>query len=95
MHIFSVAFEELVYKDVERKSFTVPEKHIVAFQIRLIVHTVHDHTVPTQAFKKFFKHMNIIQESEFLVKKKPAKLSGHLVNIGVVRGTAIPNYSNA
>ena len=86
MYIFGIALEKLVYKDVERKPFAISKKHIVAFQIRLIVHSVHDHTVPTQAFKEFFKHTSIIQDPEFLVKKKPAELSGHLVNIGVVRG---------
>ena len=39
--------------------------------------------------------MIIIQDLEYLVKKNPAELSGYLVNIGVVRGTGIPNYSNA
>lgn len=71
MYIFGIALEELVYKDIERKSFAISKKHIIAFQVRLIVHTVHDHTVPTQAFKEFFNHTSIIQDPEFLVKKKP------------------------
>ena len=72
MYIFGVALEELVYKDVERESFTVSEKHIVAFQIRLIVHPVHDDTIPAPALKEFFKHTVIIQELGFSVKKNPA-----------------------
>ena len=95
MHVIRIALEKLVYKDVEWESIPIFKEHIVAFQVRLVFHTVHDYTVPTQTFKEFFNHTSIIQESDFLVKKKPAKLSGHLVNIGVVRGTGIPNYSNA
>ena len=71
MYIFGITFEKLVYKDIKRKSIPIFEKHIVAFQVRLVVHSVHDHTVPTQAFKEFFNHTSIIQDPEFLVKKKP------------------------
>ena len=71
MHIVRIALEKLVYKDVEWKSISVFEEHIVAFQIGFVFHTVHDNTVPAPALKEFFKHTAIIQEKSILVKKKP------------------------
>jgi len=64
MQVVGVWLEKLVYKDVERKSISIFEEHIVAFQIRFVVHSVHDNTVPTQALKEFFKHTAIIQDYE-------------------------------
>jgi hypothetical protein len=57
-----------VYKDVERESFPILEKHIVAFQVRLTIHTVHDYAISTQSLKEFFKHTVIIQEKLIVVK---------------------------
>jgi hypothetical protein len=51
MHIIRITLEKLVNKDVERKPGSVPEKHIVAFQIRFPIQSIHDHTVSTQAFE--------------------------------------------
>jgi hypothetical protein len=64
MYIIRITLEKLVYKDVEGKSIPILEEHIVAFQIRLIIHAVHNYTIPTQTFKEFFKHMAIIQDFE-------------------------------
>jgi hypothetical protein len=47
MHIVWVRFQKLVYKDIEWKSIPISKEHIVAFQVRFVFHTVHDHTVPT------------------------------------------------
>jgi hypothetical protein len=71
MQVVRVRLQKLVYKDVEWKTFTIFQEHIVAFQIRFVVHTVHNHTVPTQAFKEFFKHILIIQQKLLEVNKKP------------------------
>jgi hypothetical protein len=68
MQVVGVRFQKLVHKDIEWKTFAIFEEHIVAFQIGLVVHTVHDHTVPTQAFKEFFKHVAIVIEKSFVVK---------------------------
>jgi hypothetical protein len=71
MQVVRIRFQKLVYKDVEWKAFAIFEEHIVAFQIGLIVHAVHDHTVPAQTFKEFFQHMMIIQQKLLEVNKKP------------------------
>jgi hypothetical protein len=68
MQVVRVRLQKLVYKDIEWKTFAISEEHIVAFQIGLVVHTVHDHTVPTQAFKEFFQHVAIVIEKTFVVK---------------------------
>ena len=94
MHIFSIALEKLVYKDVERKSFAISKKHIVAFQVWLIVHPVHNNTVPTPTFKEFFKHMSIIQDQEFSVKKKPYRRQG-FVQVSSLNWTACLNLDQA
>jgi uncharacterized membrane protein len=60
-----------VYKDIEWKTIPVFEKHIVAFQVRLTIHTVHDYAISTQTLEEFFKHMIIIQQIAISVKKKP------------------------
>jgi hypothetical protein len=72
MHIIRITLEEFVYKDIEGKTLAVFQEHVVAFQIRFAIHTVHDHTVPVQLFKKSFNHTVIVHETELLVKKKPA-----------------------
>jgi hypothetical protein len=51
MHIVGVALEKLVNKDVEWETVSVSEKHIVAFQVRFPIQSIHDHTVSTQAFE--------------------------------------------
>jgi len=71
MYIIWIRLQELVYKHIEWESFPVLEKHIVAFQVRLTIHTVHDYTISTQTLEEFFKHMMIIQQILFSVKKKP------------------------
>jgi hypothetical protein len=71
MYIIRIRLQKLVYKDVEGKSIPILKEHIVAFQVRFVFHTVHDHTVPTPTLKEFFKHSIIIQEKSMLVKKKP------------------------
>jgi hypothetical protein len=71
MYIIRITLEKLVYKDVERESFPILEKHIVAFQVRLTIHTVHDYAISTQTLEEFFKHMDIIQQILISVKKKP------------------------
>jgi hypothetical protein len=68
MHIVRITLEELVYKDVEWESIPISKEHIVAFQIGFVFHTVHDHTVPSQLLKEFFKHIAIIQENSIVVK---------------------------
>jgi hypothetical protein len=60
-----------VYKHIEWKSFPIFEEHIIAFQIRLTIHTVHDYAISTQTLKEFFKHVAIVQDTGILVKKKP------------------------
>jgi len=64
MHVIWITLEKLVYKDVEWESIPILEEHIVAFQIGFVFHTVHDHTVPPQSLKEFFKHTAIIQDLE-------------------------------
>jgi hypothetical protein len=51
MHIVRITFEKLVNKDVEWETVSIPEKHIVAFQIRFPIQSIHDHTVSAQAFE--------------------------------------------
>jgi hypothetical protein len=51
LHIVRITLEKLVNKDVEWKPGSVPEKHIVAFQVRFPINSIHDHTVSTQAFE--------------------------------------------
>ena len=72
MHIIRITLEKFVYKDVEWKPISISKEHIVAFQIGLVFHSVHNHTVPTPALKEFFKHTAIIQDFEYSVKKNPA-----------------------
>ena len=81
MYVIWVTLEKLVYKDVEWKSVPVSEEHVVAFQVRFVFHTVHDHTVPTQTLKEFFKHMAIIQQKSIAVKKKPCRKQGFLPSV--------------
>jgi hypothetical protein len=64
MHVIGVTLEKLVYKNIEWKSISILEEHVVAFQIGFVFHTVHDHTVPSPALKEFFKHIVIIQDLE-------------------------------
>ena len=45
-----------MHKDVEWESFAILQEHVVAFQVRLAIHTVHDHTVPIPTLKEFFNH---------------------------------------
>jgi hypothetical protein len=78
MYIIWITLEKLVYKDVEWKPISVSEKHIVAFQVRFVFHTVHDNTVPTYALKEFFKHVTIVQQISISVKKKPDRKQGFL-----------------
>jgi hypothetical protein len=51
MHIVRITLEKLVNKDVEWETVPIPEKHIVAFQVRFPIQSIHDHTVSTQAFE--------------------------------------------
>ena len=81
MHVIRITLEKLVYKDVEWKPISISKEHIVAFQIGLVFHSVHDHTVPTYALKEFFKHVTIIQDFEYSVKKKPCRKQGFLPSV--------------
>jgi hypothetical protein len=83
MYIIRITLEKLVYKDVEWKSISISKEHIVAFQIGLVFHTVHNYTVPSHALKEFFKHVTIIQDLEYSVKKNPAVSRGFQVPIGI------------
>ena len=87
MHVVRIAFEELVYKDIEGKSISISKEHVVAFQIGFVFHTVHNHTVPTYALKEFFKHTVIIQDFKYSVKSLwRCIFSTHLLSMHVFLG---------
>ena len=81
MHVIRIRLQKLVYKDVEWESIPISKEHIVAFQVRFIFHTIHDHTVSTPTLKEFFKHVTIIQEKSISVKKKPCREQGFLRSV--------------
>jgi hypothetical protein len=51
MHIIRITLEKLVNKDVEWEPGSISKKHIVAFQVRFTIYSIHDHAVSTQAFE--------------------------------------------
>lgn len=87
MYIIWITLEKLVYKDVEGKPISISKEHIVAFQIGLVFHSVHDHTIPAQTLKEFFKHSAIIQDFEYLVKSLwRCIFATHLLSVHVFPG---------
>ena len=72
MHIVWVRLQKFMHKDVEWESVPVSKKHVVAFQIRLAIHTVHDNTVPIPTLKEFFNHNVLYTELNKRSRKNPA-----------------------
>ena len=61
-----------MYKDIEWESVPIFQEHIVAFQIRFAIHTVHDHTVPIPTLKEFFNHSVLYMIRNYRSRKNPA-----------------------
>ena len=61
-----------MHKDVEWKSISVFQEHIVAFQVRFAIYPVHDHTVPIPTFEEFFNHSVLYTELNKRSRKNPA-----------------------
>ena len=72
MYIVWIRLQKFMHKDVEWESVPVLEKHIVAFQVGLAVHTVHDHTVPIPTLKEFFNHSVLYTIQNYWSRKNPA-----------------------
>jgi hypothetical protein len=49
-----IAFEEFVYKDVERKSTTIFQKQIISFKIRLLIFSIQYHTMASKKLHQSF-----------------------------------------
>ena len=71
MHIIWIRLEEFMHKDVEWELFSISKKHIVTFQIRFVIHSVHDHTVPIPLLKEFFKHNVLYTKQNLRSRKSP------------------------